>query len=86
MRFASVSEAAHVLSVSAATIRHWCYQGKIESFRVGDFLHVNLWKFLTDNKIDPKPIFESLDERKATIPSVRKRTYAKKAGRISETA
>lgn len=86
MRFASVAESARVLAVTPATVRIWCEQGKIDSFRIGDFTHVNLWKFLEEQKINPKPIFAALDERRETIPSARKRAYAKKAGRTDQTA
>ena len=81
MRFASAAEAAHALAVTPATIRFWCREGRMKSFKIGDFLHVNLWEFLKENNIDPKPIFDALDERKEKIPSARKRAYAKKARR-----
>ncbi|NBW83196.1 helix-turn-helix domain-containing protein [bacterium] len=72
MRLVSVSEAAHFLAVSRATVRNWCLQGKINFIQIGDFIHVDLWSFLESRGINPEPIFASLEERKKNAPKTRR--------------
>ncbi len=66
MRYASVTEAAHILAVSKMAVRQWCLQGKIKFLKIGDFLHVDLWNYLKDQGVDPKQVFDSLDHQRAT--------------------
>jgi len=82
MRYASVTEAAHVLAVSKMTIRQWCFQGRLKYIKIGDFLHVDLWNFLIDHGANPKPIFDSLNEQRLKRVGI----HAKKTRRAEKIA
>jgi excisionase family DNA binding protein len=74
MRLVSVSEAAYLLSVTPMTIRNWCDQGKLNFIQVADLRHVDLWTFLKEQGVNPQPLFDSLEERKANNAVKTRRT------------